>query len=473
MLATAEKDLRLCNIISDQFALAVSIVLAILIRFYLPGLARMSPRALLHPGNLLRYLALMALWYWCMQGTGNYQVGDDRNRRMTWSAIQGTLLFTVIVLAMAFFQWSLFSRAAVVLFALTASMATVALRKIVPQLLMRMSRRQKAIKVLLIGEGPVASHISSLLDQSYGHTVIHLMSLTPPGITPTGQSDVDGLKSLLQQYSPDEVILAREGRPAGAISELLNLCNDCRIPWHFVPTLDQLVFSNVRTHLVGGLPLIGVPSCALSALDLAVKRLIDIVVAATIMICAAPLFATIWLAVRLTSPGSAMFVQKRVGHKGRAFDFYKFRTMYVRRDDKTHREYVAQWISNQAYSGADARKTTFKIVNDPRITPVGRLLRRYSLDELPQLLNVLKGDMSLVGPRPALLYEIEMYKEWHKERLEGIPGLTGLWQVAGRNQLSFDEMVKLDLQYLRNWSPAQDLKLILKTVPAVLLGTGH
>ncbi len=472
MLATAEKDLRLCNIISDQFALAASIVLAILIRFYLPGLSSMSPRALLHPGSVLRYVALMALWYWCMQGTGNYQVGDDRNRRMTWSAIQGTLLFTVIVLAMAFFEWSLFSRAAVVLFALTAAMATVALRKTVPQLLLRMLRRQNAIKVLLIGEGPVASHISSLLEQSYGHRLIHILSLTPSGTTPTGESDLEGLKSLLQQYSPDEVILAREGRPAGAISELLNLCNEYRIPWHFVPTLDQLVFSNVRTHLVGGLPLIGVPSCALSALDLAVKRLIDIAVASTIMICAAPFFAVLWLAVRLTSPGPAIFVQKRVGHKGRTFDFYKFRTMYVSRDDTTHRDYVAQWISNQAYTATE-KQQTFKIVNDPRVTPVGKLLRRYSLDELPQLLNVLKGDMSLVGPRPALLYEIEMYKEWHKERLEGIPGLTGLWQVAGRNQLSFDEMVKLDLQYLRNWSPSQDLKLIMKTVPTVLLGTGH
>ncbi|MGB8888933.1 MAG: sugar transferase [Candidatus Korobacteraceae bacterium] len=472
MLATAEKDLRLCNIISDQCALAASLVLAILIRFYLPGLTHMSPRALLYPGNLLRYLALMAMWYWCMQATGNYHLRDDRSRRMTWSAIQGTLLFTVIVLAMAFFEWSLFSRAAVVLFALTASMATVAFRKTVPQLLLRMLRRQTAIKVLLVGEGQVASHISSLLDQSHGHTVIHFTSLTPPGVTATGQSDVDGLRSLLQQYRPDEVILAREGRPAGAISELLNLCNEYRIPWHFVPTLDQLVFSNVRTHLVGGLPLIGVPSCNLSALDLTVKRLIDIVVASTIMLCAAPFFAVLWLAVKLTSPGPAIFVQKRVGHKGRTFNFYKFRTMYVSRDDKTHRDYVAQWISNQAHTATEKQKT-FKIVNDPRVTPVGRLLRRYSLDELPQLLNVLKGDMSLVGPRPALLYEIEMYKEWHKERLEGLPGLTGLWQVAGRNQLSFDEMVKLDLQYLRNWSPAQDLMLIMKTVPTVLLGTGH
>src|SRR5271165_5644945 len=467
MLATAEKDLRLCNIISDQLALAASIVLAILIRFYLPGLAKMSPRSLMHSGSLLRYLALMALWYWCMQGTGNYNVGDRRNRRMTWSAIQGTLLFTVIVLAMAFFQWSLFSRAAVLLFVLTASMGTIALRKIVPHLLQRMLRRQNAIKVLLIGDGPVARHIASLLGQSYLYAVTHLATLTVRGVTPTAQSDREGLESLLQQLRPDEVVLAREGRPSGSISDLLNLCSEYRIPWHFVPTLDQLVFSNVRTHVVGGLPLIGVPSCTLSGLDLAVKRLIDIVVASTIMLCAAPFFAAIWLAVRLTSPGPAFFLQRRIGQKGRIFDCYKFRTMYVGPHDSVHRDYAAKWIANQPYANAEKKKT-FKIVDDPRVTRVGRVLRRYSLDELPQLINVLKGDMSLVGPRPALAYELEMYKDWHKERLQGIPGLTGLWQVAGRNDLSFDEMVKLDLDYLRNWSVSEDLRLILKTVPSVL-----
>jgi len=373
---------------------------------------------------------------------------------------------------MAFFQWSLFSRAAVLLFVIMASIGTIALRKSVPQFLLRIFRHQSNIKVLLIGDGPVANHISSLLNQSYGHTVLHFTTLTPAGITPTGQSDCDGLESLLKQYRPDEVILAREGRPAGTISEFLTLCNSYHVPWHFVPTLDQLVFSNVRTHLLGGLPLIGQQSCAISGLDLALKRAIDMVVAATLMVLLSPLFLAVWLAVRFTSDGPAIFVQRRVGHKGRVFDFYKFRTMYVRRDDVSHREYVARWIANQAYVGAETQKT-FKIVNDPRITPVGRFLRRYSLDELPQLVNVLKGDMSLVGPRPALVYEIEMYKEWHRERLEGIPGLTGLWQVAGRNQLSFDEMVQLDLQYLRNWSPSQDIKLILRTVPTVLLGTGH
>jgi exopolysaccharide biosynthesis polyprenyl glycosylphosphotransferase len=472
MLATAEKDLRLCNIISDQIALLVSILLAIAIRFYVPAFANTAPPSLDNPAVLLRYFALMALWYWCMRGTGNYDLSINSNRRI-WSTLEGTLLFTVIVLAVAFFQWSLFSRAAVLLFVCLASGVTIGLRRIVPHALMKIFGRNTTIKVLLIGEGNWAGHLSELLNRSYGYVVTHRATLTPAGIDPTNESDQAGLRLLLEELHPDEVILAGQNRALDSTSDLLNVCNEHRVPWHFVPSMDQLVFANVKTHLLGGLPLIGVQSCCISGLDLAVKRLIDVIVAAALTLAVAPLLATIWLAVKLSSSGPAIFVQKRVGHKGRVFNFYKFRTMYVAKDDKTHRDYVAKWIANQAFAGEAEKPKTFKIVNDPRITPLGRILRRYSLDELPQLINVLKGDMSLVGPRPALVYEIDMYKDWHKERLEGIPGLTGLWQVAGRNQLSFDEMVKLDLEYLRNWSPSQDLKLIVKTVPTVLLGTGH
>ncbi len=292
------------------------------------------------------------------------------------------------------------------------------------------------------------------------------------GVEATPESDRAGLELLLRELRPDEVILAQQGGTLDEISGLLNLCNQYRVPWHFVPTLEQLVFTNVRTQLLGGVPVIGVKSCSLSVFDLLIKRFIDVSVASLMLLFAAPVMAVVWIAVRLTSPGPAIFVQKRIGHKGRVFDFYKFRTMYVDREENVHQEYVKQWIANQAHSGTE-RKATFKIVGDKRITRVGKVLRRYSLDELPQIVNVLKGDMSLVGPRPALLYEIELYKEWHKERLEGIPGLTGLWQVAGRNNISFDDMVKLDLEYLRNWKPSEDLKVLLKTVPVVLSGSGH
>jgi exopolysaccharide biosynthesis polyprenyl glycosylphosphotransferase len=256
-----------------------------------------------------------------------------------------------------------------------------------------------------------------------------------------------------------------------ALAVVLNVCNERRLPWHFVPSLDQLVFGNSRTHVIAGIPLISVKRVNLSGFNLLLKRLIDMSVASLLLLITVPVMAAIWLAVRLTSPGPAIFVQRRIGRRGNLFNLYKFRSMTMSQDQSAHQEYAKQWVQNQPYPGA-SEQATHKISEDTRLTPIGSFLRRYSLDELPQIVNVLKGDMSLVGPRPAIGYEVEMYQEWHKERLEGMPGLTGEWQVGGRYNLSFEEMVKLDLEYLRNWTAARDFKVLLKTVPAVLQGTG-
>ena len=207
----------------------------------------------------------------------------------------------------------------------------------------------------------------------------------------------------------------------------------------------------------------------IAGLSLRCKQGIDFVLALTLLLLAAPFMLVIWIAICCDSKGPGIIVQERVGYKGRPFKFYKFRTMYSNCDDRVHRTYIKDWMRNRP-----AKNTTvFKIVNDRRVTRVGAILRRYSLDELPQLFNVLKFDMSLVGPRPALPYEVDDYATWHKQRFEGPPGLTGLWQVSGRNLLSFEDMVRLDIEYLRNWSIGLDLSLLVKTVPALLRGTGH
>jgi lipopolysaccharide/colanic/teichoic acid biosynthesis glycosyltransferase len=147
--------------------------------------------------------------------------------------------------------------------------------------------------------------------------------------------------------------------------------------------------------------------------------------------------------------------------------------MHVNNDDKIHREYAKQWIANGTAHQEDDKGKLFKIKNDPRLIPCGKLLRKYSIDELPQLLNVLRGEMSLIGPRPPIPYEVEVYREWHRRRFEGPPGITGLWQVSGRNRLSFDEMVKLDIQYLENWSVWQDLKILWRTMGVVLFDRAY
>jgi exopolysaccharide biosynthesis polyprenyl glycosylphosphotransferase len=207
---------------------------------------------------------------------------------------------------------------------------------------------------------------------------------------------------------------------------------------------------------------------------LVIKRLMDIVGSVTAMVLFSPIFFLVALLVKLGSNGPVFYKQERLGQSGRPFTFLKFRSMYVNNDHGIHREFMKRVI-NGDHDGevAGDREPVYKMTNDPRITPIGRFLRRTSLDELPQFLNVLLGDMSLVGPRPPIAYECQEYDVWHRRRvLEVKPGITGLWQVSGRSRVCFDDMVRLDLQYVRTWSLWLDIKILFKTPVAVLLGEG-
>jgi lipopolysaccharide/colanic/teichoic acid biosynthesis glycosyltransferase len=205
----------------------------------------------------------------------------------------------------------------------------------------------------------------------------------------------------------------------------------------------------------------------------ALKRGLDIVGSAALLGAAAPLMFLIAGLVRLTSPGPVLFRQVRIGYRGRPFTMLKFRTMFVNANETVHREFVTRFIADGQRATAPNGAGLFKLVGDPRITSIGRLLRKSSLDELPQLWNVLRGEMSLVGPRPPLPYELEEYALWHRRRIfEARPGLTGLWQVHGRSRTRFDEIVRLDLCYARTQSLSTDLQILLATPRAVISGTG-
>ena len=207
----------------------------------------------------------------------------------------------------------------------------------------------------------------------------------------------------------------------------------------------------------------------------ATKRMIDVVGSLTLLAMLSPILFIIAVVIKLTSRGPILFRQKRIGEHGTPFTFLKFRSMYINNDSSEHKEYVRQLIAGQAEKKPANGNGggVFKLTNDPRITPVGRILRRSSLDELPQLINVLRGEMSLVGPRPPVPYEVEAYATWHRRRLlEAKPGITGLWQVYGRSRVEFDDMVRLDLRYARDCSPLLDLKILLQTPRAVMGGDG-
>ncbi|HVW77716.1 MAG TPA: sugar transferase [Alloacidobacterium sp.] len=203
------------------------------------------------------------------------------------------------------------------------------------------------------------------------------------------------------------------------------------------------------------------------------KRVMDIVGSIIAILSCLPLFVIIALVIKLTSKGPILFRQQRVGQYGKCFSFLKFRSMYVDNNPAEHREYVARLIAGHAEANTSSQSgaTVFKLIGDKRITRIGRIIRKTSLDEIPQFINVLRGDMSLVGPRPAIPYEVAAYKTWHRRRVLNVkPGITGLWQVNGRNRIKFDDMVRLDIQYAKLHSPWLDLKIMMRTPAAIVKG---
>lgn len=203
------------------------------------------------------------------------------------------------------------------------------------------------------------------------------------------------------------------------------------------------------------------------------KRAFDLIVALFVLLLALPLMALVGTAIWITDGRPNFFRQKRIGIRGETFDLLKFRTMRNGATDNAHRQYVARWIAQngEAAKEADSQRV-FKLVDDPPVIKIGRLLRSTAIDALPQLINVLRGEMSLVGPRPALPSELDLYQDWHRRRLDALPGITGLWQVGDRNHMGFDDMVRLDLEYLNGLSLGSDVRILIRTVPSVSGGEG-
>jgi lipopolysaccharide/colanic/teichoic acid biosynthesis glycosyltransferase len=192
------------------------------------------------------------------------------------------------------------------------------------------------------------------------------------------------------------------------------------------------------------------------------KRMMDILLSCAGLILLSPVFLVLAAIIKVTSPGPAFLKQERIGRHGKPFGFWKFRTMRVNADPGPHQNHLNELIA------ADTPMVKLDMANDPRVFPFGRILRNTCVDELPQLINVLRGEMSLVGPRPCLVYEANQYQDWHKRRFEAVPGMTGLWQVSGKNKTTFTEMIRLDIAYARNVSLMLDLKILLMTIPVIL-----
>ena len=289
-----------------------------------------------------------------------------------------------------------------------------------------------------------------------GYQVVGFVDDDPPDETeydgPPYLGPLAAIPGLIQEHTVSELIIALPSLSHQQLLEIVGSCGRARVNIKVLPDLFQIMASEVSTSELGGLPMLRIRDVTLRGWNLVLKRAMDIVVSATALVLLSPLMLLLALLVKLTSEGPVFYTQERVGLDGRPFQLIKFRSMRV----DAEAEIGPVWAKP----------------NDERTTRIGAFMRRYSLDELPQLINVAKGEMSFIGPRPPLPSEIVLYKPWQYRRLSMKPGISGLWQVSGRSDLTFDEMVLLDIYYIENWSPALDLRILLRTIPTVLLGSG-
>jgi exopolysaccharide biosynthesis polyprenyl glycosylphosphotransferase len=286
---------------------------------------------------------------------------------------------------------------------------------------------------------------------------------------------VDDLPEVTRRVQAEQVFVAIPSLGQEGTLAMMSRCMKAQLPVRLVSDILHLIVSDTHVETIDGIPTYDIRSDTAPQLGLFMKRAFDLSVSLLMLSLFFPLFLFISLLIKVFSPGPILFKQVRAGQFGREFTMCKFRTMRLETDDSIHREYATNFIQGKSLDFSDERKkkeNVFKMTTDPRVTPIGALLRRTSLDELPQLLNVVRGEMSIVGPRPPIFYELNHYKEWHKKRLRAKPGLTGLWQVSGRSSVPFDEMVLLDLYYIDHWSLKTDLEILFRTVPVVLFGEG-
>jgi exopolysaccharide biosynthesis polyprenyl glycosylphosphotransferase len=269
---------------------------------------------------------------------------------------------------------------------------------------------------------------------------------------------VPGLGKILEEHVLDDVIFAVPRERLSAIEDAVKTCEEQGVG--VMIALDVLRFGNARMSVgdLNGLPMLALTRAPSDELALAAKRMFDIAVSFTILFLLSPVFAALALAIKLDSRGPVFFRQRRVGLQGRTFDIFKLRSMHLDAEQR-----LESLRAHNEMSGP-----VFKMKNDPRITRVGRFIRRTSLDEFPQFWNVLRGEMSVVGPRPPLPSEVRQYKRWQRRRLSVKPGITCIWQISGRNNIDFDKWMELDLEYIDQWSLWNDIQICLKTIPAVL-----
>ncbi|HUA33205.1 MAG TPA: sugar transferase [Candidatus Binataceae bacterium] len=460
-------------------AIALLTVFAMALRLHDPShsIAKRFSEA----GTAIEFLgvsAVLALWLVTLQWNDLYRFRNGGPREFVAILLACSEAALLTLLAFFLFHTGI-ARITVALAWAGSAFAVAGMRSLMRAAIEKLYANPKiAVPLLLVGFNPVSTYLcDQVLNELGPYEPVAFLDGS------TAEQEYRGLpvdripqtfERLALRYPGAEVAIALPDSPREEIEEIARLCEDARLDWWLVPWLLPSLARGVKVEQIGIVPLIGRRGARIEGLNYAIKRLFDATLASFLTILTAPVMLIAGIAIVLDDGFPVLFRQKRIGVRGEPFEMLKLRTMQRNCDDSTHREFVSSWIRNsqRITAAPSAGNVKYKLTNDPRITRIGRILRRFSIDELPQLLNVIQGQMSLIGPRPGTPYELENYEKWHRRRLDAPPGITGLWQVSGRNDLSFDEMVRLDVQYLEDWSLVGDLKILARTLPALIRGSG-
>ncbi|HNS02199.1 MAG TPA: undecaprenyl-phosphate glucose phosphotransferase [Anaerolineae bacterium] len=468
--------IRLINgaaIVVDLALMLLAFLLAYLLRYQLQWFRQVDPA---YYTTFIPYIPLaalqggMILLSFALSGVYRFRRGASLVDEI-YGVINGAFTgFVVTVFFIFFWRPLVYSRLFFLYATLLIILFLIAARVLRRGLLRMLRARGLGVdRVLIVGSGEVGLTVmrNLMAQPELGFQVIGFVDDDPErGSTNIGRFEALGntanLPALLRSHQVDEVVITLPWQQRRQILAITNQVARAHVRPRVVPDLFQMSLSMVEMQNVAGIPMLTPNESQLSPWERFFKRGVDVLGSALGLLLFSPLLAIIAVAIRLDSPGPVIFSQPRVGRNGKLFAVYKFRTMVKDADQ----------IKDQLRHLNEAQGPMFKIREDPRITRVGRFLRRTSLDELPQFWNTLLGDMSLVGPRPALPEEVADYADWHRQRLATAPGITGLWQVSGRSDLSFEEMVLLDIYYIENWSPLLDLSILLRTIPQLFAGSG-
>ena len=447
-------------VILDVVALALGIYLALVIRQLVAGDGDILWGLLWRegPAEWLKFAAPITVLVFAQSG-----LYRERERRPGAGRILACLIVVaLIVLAFGIGTGYDFTTSGLIPTSVVVSAVTIGLFRAAYESASLEVMRAAGIRrrVVLVGEGESLSRLRQSLAAARGglsYEFVGAVAPEPvPGIRLLGSRAE--LAIVLEQVRPDEVILAEADFDERTVLEVVEQAHGQGIKVRLAPDTTELLVQRGEYVPGHGAPLFELRPPVLTGAEWAVKRAFDIVVSALVLLLALPLWALIALAVKLDSRGPIFFVDRRIGVGEREFGMLKFRTMVAE----------AAALQPELEEANEAEGALFKIREDPRVTRVGRFLRRFSLDEIPQIVNVLKGEMSIVGPRPLPLRDYRLLEDWHRARYAVLPGMTGLWQISGRSGLTFDDLVRLDFTYLENWSIWLDITIIARTIPAVI-----